>query len=563
MLRLDPDTLLKSQRAFQDPAPTTLADLRKRAQADPALGSLARRDLISAIRRTEEWFSTGAEQIDATPPRLQKLFGSTSAKSLGVSEKTFANVRSLISKALRYYVAPDARVPYRVPLSSEWAALLSRIDVKFQRCGLNRLARYCSALNIAPREVNSATLQGLLEALEAEQIVKRPKDILYNTISNWNRSLRTVKGWPQVRLSSPSTPQRFSLPLGHFPASFQEDVARWCRRISSPDPFDESSPIKPLRSATAKHRVMQFRIFGAALASSGQVPLENITNIGILVAPDNFRAALRVIYDRLGRTQTLYNLACSMRLVGKHYCDLDQATLEQLGHICRKLNADGRRTITNRNRDRLRQFDEPGNVTRLLQLPRMLLAAAKRKQDPYRSAKCVEQAVIIGLLIHCGLRLRSLRLIEATDVRRVGTSKYHLHVPAAKQKTAKDLEFELEGETAAAITLFMTKQRSMLRGAQGPYLFPGRSGGPRSDAAMYATICRVARRYAGLKMNPHLFRHVLAKIVVETDPTAYQAVSQLLGHNGLSTTMAHYLGTETRAAGKHIDTLLAGLTAKS
>ena len=50
-------------------------------------------------------------------------------------------------------------------------------------------------------------------------------------------------------------------------------------------------------------------------------------------------------------------------------------------------------------------------------------------------------------------------------------------------------------------------------------------------------------------MNPHLFRHAIAKIAVEADPGAYLAVSRVLGHTTLDTTMGHYLGTETKAAG--------------
>jgi integrase len=54
-------------------------------------------------------------------------------------------------------------------------------------------------------------------------------------------------------------------------------------------------------------------------------------------------------------------------------------------------------------------------------------------------------------------------------------------------------------------------------------------------------------------MNPHLFRHVIAKIAVEADPGAYFAVSRVLGHASMTTTMGHYLGTESKAAGKHLD----------
>jgi integrase len=70
-------------------------------------------------------------------------------------------------------------------------------------------------------------------------------------------------------------------------------------------------------------------------------------------------------------------------------------------------------------------------------------------------------------------------------------------------------------------------------------------------------------RRAGLEMNPHLFRHAVAKIAVEADPGAYLAVSRVLGHITLDTTMGHYLGTESKAAGRHVDTLLTAVKARA
>jgi integrase len=59
-----------------------------------------------------------------------------------------------------------------------------------------------------------------------------------------------------------------------------------------------------------------------------------------------------------------------------------------------------------------------------------------------------------------------------------------------------------------------------------------------------------------LELNPHLIRHAIAKIVIDRDPGAYLSISRVLGHASLSTTLGHYLGTETKAAARHIDQLL-------
>ena len=64
------------------------------------------------------------------------------------------------------------------------------------------------------------------------------------------------------------------------------------------------------------------------------------------------------------------------------------------------------------------------------------------------------------------------------------------------------------------------------------------------------------RKRAGLVMNPHLVRHTVSKVVVERDPGLYAGMSRQLGHTRMDTTMQSYLGTETRASGRHIDKLL-------
>ncbi len=57
-------------------------------------------------------------------------------------------------------------------------------------------------------------------------------------------------------------------------------------------------------------------------------------------------------------------------------------------------------------------------------------------------------------------------------------------------------------------------------------------------------------------MSPHLFRHVIAKLLVEKDPAMYAAVSRHLGHRSMGTTLAFYLGAETRAASRKLGEVL-------
>ena len=96
----------------------------------------------------------------------------------------------------------------------------------------------------------------------------------------------------------------------------------------------------------------------------------------------------------------------------------------------------------------------------------------------------------------------------------------------------------------------------MLPGCDGPYLIPGIKGGMRSKSAMREAIVPALEKEAGLEINPHLVRDIVGKITVERSPAAYGAVTTMLGHGSEAMTRAHYLGSETKAAGRFLDNIL-------
>jgi integrase len=214
--------------------------------------------------------------------------------------------------------------------------------------------------------------------------------------------------------------------------------------------------------------------------------------------------------------------------------------------------------MSRRNRDRLEQFDDPEVVQRLLAFPEAEAARARRLSTPARRAKGLERALAVSLLINTGLRLKNLRSLHLDrNLRRV-TGRVFVSFEASEVKNSLDLEFELPIETAALLDEFLTTGRPHLPGHDRcSYLFPGSGGEPRSEAAMRDVVTKGLERQTGIVMNPHLFRHAIAKIVVERDPSLYVAVSRRLGHKSISTTLGAYLGTETRAASRQLNRVLS------
>jgi hypothetical protein len=326
MKYVDPKFLARSRAAFASENQTTLADVKRLAEGDKFLTITQRRELVSALNRLEQLFQTPLAALEANPRRVRELFASRSAAQLNLSEKTFANIRSLVIQALERYAAPALPLTRRIPIAPSWQTLLDRIATPYQRQALYRLATYSTVMGIAPEQVMPQTFLGLFEALEVEEEIKSPKSIIKNTIGNWNRSARNVPDWPQVLLCSPFKQKPYTLPLSAFPASFQGDVGLWRERMADPDPLDEEAPERALRPATIEHRVYSFRQFASALVQTGHYRIENITSLAALFQPEAFKAGLRFFLERTGRTQRVHNLARSLRLIGKHYGRLDEAT---------------------------------------------------------------------------------------------------------------------------------------------------------------------------------------------------------------------------------------------
>ncbi len=556
-----PDSLARSRVAFRANQPPSLAEFRSRVEANTTLNKTKRRDLLSALNRLPAWFGRPLAAIPATPAALRELFVGTSAAKLDLATKTVANVRSLVIQVVMRYGPPRTPITRKIPLDPVWRDLLNRIVVLHNCHALGRLAAYGTVMKIPPKAVETTTLLGLHHALIAEELVVDPRNIIKNTISSWNRCRRLVEDWPRVVLESPFKKRPVTLPLSAFPAPFQEDVARWQAKVTDEYSLDDDAPVEPLAATTVELRVFQIREFTSALVHRGELRLEEVTSLSALFTPARFTAGLRWFLERPHNDDSwrLYHMANALVRIARYHCKLDEETLARLAAIAKKLKPRGPHQMSARNRARLRQFDDPHNVAKLLKFPQDQLARAGRDKNPYRAAKRVERALAVALML-CGLRQATLRKMQIEGdfswTRPNFEGVCHLHVPGEKVKNKRPVERELSTETAELLRLYLTEYRPRLPGSEGSYLFPGVTGRIRARSQFGEGLSRAFRKDTGLELNPHLIRHALAKIVIDRDPGAYLAVSRVLGHTSLNTTLGHYLGTETKSAARYIDRLL-------
>jgi integrase len=180
---------------------------------------------------------------------------------------------------------------------------------------------------------------------------------------------------------------------------------------------------------------------------------------------------------------------------------------------------------------------------------------------PRRAAVQAQVAVAIAILLIAPMRLNNLRQLRLDrHLVRHGKS-LHLVIPGEEVKNAVDLEFEVERQTRALLQWYLDEHRAVLAPAGSQALFPGAVKGAKDGQSLRVNINKAICKHTGLEMNPHLFRHLAAKLYLDRHPGDYETVRRLLGHTSIETTIRFYAGFETKAATKHYQDVVIGLRA--
>jgi integrase len=110
------------------------------------------------------------------------------------------------------------------------------------------------------------------------------------------------------------------------------------------------------------------------------------------------------------------------------------------------------------------------------------------------------------------------------------------------------------------LTQYIDQYRSQLlpaiTGALNPYLFPNKSTGHKAQETLSQQIKETVKKYTGLDLTGHQFRHLGGKFFLEENPGQYEFVRQLLGHKHIKTTTAFYTGMNTVEATRVFDDVI-------
>lgn len=519
--------------------------------------------MASGIRTLSRIVDRLPECIPIAAPSLRRIMEQATPGALGISPTRWRNVKSDVRRAVRLSGLTTAEIKLDAPLTDAWEAVAFFAPDPTSRSMLRRVGRYCSARQTPPESVTDPLIMEYLAYLDANQLSRTPERSVSDLIRAWNRHVAVDPEGRYAALTAPNRSQKYALNWAELPTSFHADVEAYHNACLHPDLLDaDARPAVRATTVYARDRLLR-RIATAEIR--GGVNRDALQSLADLVRPDRLKTALRFFLDRNGGKPNK-QLADALGLVlgiTRHWVkapadDINQLRLWERRFRCRQHG------LTEKNRERLRQFTDGEVLRTFVSLPDRIIGKAKRQPLHSRSARQVQTALAISLLLISPIRIGNLVNLDRHKhfkwARSEGERVLHLVIPGAEVKNSVDLEFPVPAVIAAQLEDYLSTYQPLLtNGHPSSLLFPGRKGGPKRDTALRRQIVGTIRDEAGLAMNPHLFRHLAALLFLEKHPGHYEEVRRLLGHKDVNTTIQSYAGLETIGAARRYDDIILNL----
>lgn len=549
--------------AFVPTGTPMFSDLIEQITADEGLSETRRRDLISGLNRVAKALNRAPQDVPAygrwLQPRMEKL----NPVAFGLTVKSWQNAVSDARSAMAQCGLVERRFSRPYELTPEWNMIWGNVLAMgntSMRHALSRFVYFLSRSGTSPNAVQDEHAHAYLEAVASNEISKSPLVAYRAAVNGWNLAAERVAGWPRTRLTLPRNKKVFRLEPGELPASFHADLEVILDRLANPDPLAEDGPTRARRPATVKQYRTQIVRFASELVHSG-FAADDITDVAVLLDPATAERGLRQMLVRNGnKTNKLIGETAALLRNFARLTSQSDKVQDKLKKLASKVALPPQRGMTPKNRDRLRVLQDEQMMRRLLLLPERLFANPPRgKANTFTKALAREDAVAIGILLYCPIRVKNLANIHLEQhLQRPGDGRVFLVLTEDETKTERPLEFELPLDLVRMIDAHLKTRCPEMCPKGTPWLFPRRDGqAPMNEAQLSGRIRKRIRETLGAEMNAHLFRHFAVMLLLDAQPGSYEVARRLLGHSEVSHTINMYSGLEMKTAIKRFAELVS------
>ena len=201
-------------------------------------------DQSSAVRSVAKALGAPPETITAEPAALRRRLDGLSPSSLGVSKGRWANIRSLLGKAL---ALAQPMMPGRsvAPLSPAWQILADQLTAN-RKIRLLPVLRFLTGRGVTPETLSMADLLEYRRAIFEDRLRAKPGAGWDGLIWAWNATSSENPTWPQIKIERPSRRETYILPWSAFSSAYKADCDRYLHRGSAIN-LDDEGPSRPMR----------------------------------------------------------------------------------------------------------------------------------------------------------------------------------------------------------------------------------------------------------------------------------------------------------------------------
>jgi len=205
------------------------------------------------------------------------------------------------------------------------------------------------------------------------------------------------------------------------------------------------------------------------------------------------------------------------------------------------------RTIVNR----LRHLSRPTSIAdvevvstvKLVAIGIDLMKEAEKRHPRLRldRSSWYRDGLVMALLAYRPVRSKNLCGIEIGRHLVAVSEGYWLYFPAEEVKNRRALEFPLPGELAPYLERYLSHHRPLLlQGNESNAMWISNLGRPMPVGSIADRLRETTRRYVGVPLSPHKFRHCAATSIAVLDPEHALIIREILGHATIDTANRYY-----------------------
>ena len=520
-----------------------------------------RRHWVCSVRQVAKWLDRPPAEIPARWNAIRMSVRQLHHARVRVTAKTFANHKSNVRAALRWFGNEHGVPQMGARLTPEWARFRDGLERPI-RVRLYNFIRYCSARGIDPSSIDDTIFQDYwtyrteFTGMASGNATRRPM------VRAWNTCVAAREGWSLQPLTEPPI-KVAKPPWEEFPEGLRRDIDNYLAGLAKPRRSANGKRIHPCSPTTIANRRAELVAFIRMAVRLG-FPLKSLTSLTALLNPDVVEKVLDAYWQKNGKEPKTYTIDLGWKLLrmARETGCLDHAALKRLDEISATLEQHRHEGLTQKNLQLIRQVLTDGVWSEVVSLPNALMQEARSVKDhaPIKAAVSAQLAVAIAILTFAPIRLRNLICIElGQNLNKPGgpNSPYWLVFPHYDVKNRVDLNFQFDDALTDLIDEYIHDFRpTLLRGANAPWLFPGEGGQPKMKVFFSNQITERILKATGLRITAHQFRHAAAAIYLKHRPGDYETVRRLLGHRNIWTTIKFYCGLETMEATQQFGKLI-------